>query len=128
MKLPITEVGECARPDRLTEGCAGAGLRLLIRVRASADNRTIVAQRGLAAATKIGGLTPHPSAHGRHPLPTGEGGDSPSFSLGEKVAEERGRMRGLVIQKMFAKKNKHLRSCIAEQEEKVKRQSANGKE
>jgi hypothetical protein len=55
------------------------------------------------AATKIGELTPHPSAQGRYPLPTGEGREYPPFSLGEKVAEERGRMRGLVIQ-MLAKK------------------------
>src|SRR5208282_5899519 len=51
-----------------------------------------------------GEVTPHPSALGRHPLPTGEGREYASFSLGEKVAEERGRMRGLVIHKMFAKK------------------------
>jgi hypothetical protein len=33
----------------------------------------------------------------------GEGKDSSSFSLGEKVAEGRGRMRGLVIHKILAK-------------------------
>jgi hypothetical protein len=49
------------------------------------------------AATKIGELTPHPAAHGRHPLPTGEGGEYLSFSPGKKVAEGRGRMRGRVI-------------------------------
>ena len=51
-------------------------------------------------------MTPHPSAQGRHPLPTGEGKGYLSFSRGEKVAEERGRMRGLVIPKMFAKKTR----------------------
>ena len=35
------------------------------------------------------------ACHGRHPLPTGEGRKSPSFSLGEKVAEGRGRMMDL---------------------------------
>ncbi len=75
-----------------------------------------VAQRG-GAATKMGELTPHPAAHGRHPLPTGEGRKYISFSLGEKVAEGRGRMRGLVIRKMFAKKARNyelaMQSCSA---------------
>ena len=61
----------------------------------------ICAAQSGKAATKV---TPHPSAHGRHPLPTGEGKEYLSFSLGEKVAEGRGRMRGLVIHKMFAQK------------------------
>ena len=69
------------------------------------------------AVTKIAELTPHPAAHGRHPLPTGEGREYPSFSLGEKVAEERGRMRGLVIHRLFAKKisiyDLALQSCSA---------------
>ena len=82
-------------------------------------------QGGGAPTKKTGKPTPHPpagrspsagvgpSAHGRHPVPTGEGRKYPSFSLGEKVAEERGRMRGHVIHRMFAKKNTHLRSCVA---------------
>ena len=44
--------------------------------------------------------------------PTG-GQELVTFSLGEKVAEERGRMRGLVFEKYLIK-NKHLRYCIAE--------------
>ncbi len=38
--------------------------------------------------------TPHPTAHGRHPLPSEREREMFSFSLGEKVAEGRGRMRG----------------------------------
>jgi hypothetical protein len=48
-----------------------------------------------SSGMRAGHKTPHPAAHGRHPLPTGEGRESLSFSLGEKVAEGRGRMRGL---------------------------------
>jgi HEAT repeat protein len=50
--------------------------------------------------------TPHPAAHGRHPLPwerVGMTADAPSraasttLSLGERVAEGRGRVRGLLL-------------------------------
>ena len=40
------------------------------------------------------------------PSPHGEGWGYLSFSLGEKVAEERGRMRGLLIHEMLAKKTR----------------------
>ena len=40
LKPPISDLGECARPDRWSEGCAPAGLRLLIWVLASADKRS----------------------------------------------------------------------------------------
>jgi hypothetical protein len=56
---PITEAGECARRDRLSEGCAGAGLRLLIWMLVSADKRS----GGVCAARSIvGRLRPGPWA------------------------------------------------------------------
>ena len=99
-------------------------LALLAATEIACRFKSPATQRGGAAA-KTGELTPHspagqsrsclllpsdpsagvgPAAHGRHPLPMGEGTESPSFSLGEKVAEGRGRMRGLVIPKLFAEK------------------------
>jgi hypothetical protein len=56
------------------------------------------------AATIIAELTPYPAAHGCHFLPARDVREYASFSLGEKVAEERGRMRGLVIHELLAKK------------------------